>query len=67
MNYEKMCEQTLDYFITTIAQLTEESKKKWEEYLDCHVNDYVRHTFPELTEEETNKLINDVVKQYFLL
>lgn len=65
MNYDERYEETLEYIKQIVVEIA--NPERIENNLELYVNDYVRDTYEDMTEEEQDKLIDDVAKQYFLL
>ena len=69
-NYEKLgeeYEEALNYIIDVVAENANQEKFNDEMYLEAYVNDFVRSKYEFLSKEEQNKVIDEVVKQYYIL
>lgn len=65
--YEKEYEEALDWIIDVVAENANPKKFEDKMILEAHVNDYVRYKYDYLSKEEQDEVIDEVVKQYYLL
>ena len=65
--FEKEYEEGLDWIIDVVAESANPEKFNAKDYLAAYVNDYVCDKYDYLSTEEQDEVIEEIVKQYYLL